>query len=113
MSTTFIVIIIFISIAFLDFLLYAFSSRLRKFSLAVARILLGLVFIFSGFVKAVDPLGSMYKFDDYFQAFGMDWLLPASLLLGFLLFCFEFILGFNDVLKCRSPKERKYLIMPF
>jgi uncharacterized membrane protein YphA (DoxX/SURF4 family) len=97
MSTNLIVILTFISIAFLDFLLYAFSSGLRKFSISVARILLGLVFIFSGFVKAVDPLGSMYKFDDYFLAFGMDWLLPASLFLGFALFCLEFILGFTFV----------------
>lgn len=94
MSTNLIVILIFIAIAVLDFLLYAFSKRLRRFAIAFARTLLGLVFIFSGFVKAVDPLGSMYKFDDYFQAFGMEWLAPASLILGFALFCSEFIIGF-------------------
>lgn len=94
MSTNLIVIIILIAIAFADFLLYSFSKRLRKFSIHFARIVLGLVFIFSGFVKAVDPLGSMYKFDDYFMAFGMDWLMPASLIMGFFLFCSEFIIGF-------------------
>jgi uncharacterized membrane protein YphA (DoxX/SURF4 family) len=95
MSTNLIVIIIIIAVAFLDFLIYAFSKRLRKFSFTVARVLLGLVFIFSGFVKAVDPLGSMYKFHDYFQAFGMEWMIPVSLYLGFVLFCLEFILGFS------------------
>jgi len=95
MSTNLIVILIIIAVAFLDFLIYAFSKRLRKFSFTVARVLLGLVFIFSGFVKAVDPLGSMYKFQDYFQAFGMEWMIPATLYLGFALFCLEFILGFS------------------
>lgn len=95
MSTNLIIILILIGIAFLDFLLYAFTKRLKKFAFGLARVILGLVFIFSGFVKAVDPLGSMYKFDDYFMAFGMEWLLPAALTLGFLLFILEFLLGFS------------------
>ena len=37
---------------------------------SVARILLALTFLFSGFVKAVDPLGTVYKIEDYLKAFG-------------------------------------------
>lgn len=61
----------------------------------ISRILLGLVFLFSGFVKAIDPLGTAYKIEDYFIAFGgifeqLTWIaLPASIFLS----TFEFLLG--------------------
>ena len=38
--------------------------------LEIIRLILAAVFIFSGFVKAIDPLGSTYKFEDYLTAFG-------------------------------------------
>lgn len=45
----------------------------------ICRFLLAGVFIFSGFVKAVDPLGTQYKIQDYLEAFGLASSLPASL----------------------------------
>jgi hypothetical protein len=59
-----------------------------------ARIIVGLTFIFSGFVKAIDPLGSAYKFHDYFQAFDLGFLNFLSLPLAILLCTAEFIAGF-------------------
>jgi uncharacterized membrane protein YphA (DoxX/SURF4 family) len=61
----------------------------------VSRIIIGLVFIFSGFVKAIDPLGSAYKFHDYFQAFNIGFLNSLSLFLAILLCTVEFIAGFS------------------
>jgi uncharacterized membrane protein YphA (DoxX/SURF4 family) len=61
----------------------------------ISRIIIGLVFMFSGYVKAVDPLGSAYKFSDYFQAFHLEFLQPFSLILAILLFTAEFISGFS------------------
>jgi hypothetical protein len=57
--------------------------------------IIGLVFIFSGVVKAIDPLGSAYKFHDYFQAFNLGFFNNLSLPLAILLCTAEFIAGFS------------------
>ena len=44
-----------------------------KYLLNVARIIVGNLFIFSGIVKANDPLGFSYKLEEYFMEFGMNW----------------------------------------
>lgn len=59
----------------------------------IIRMLLGATFVFSGFVKGIDPLGSAYKFTDYFTAFGIDWAAAFSLVLSILLALAEFGIG--------------------
>ncbi len=61
----------------------------------VCRLLLALTFIFSGFVKAIDPLGSLYKFGDYLEAVGLQGTIPDGLLLlcAIGLSALEFTLG--------------------
>ena len=67
----------------------------------VCRFVLAVVFIFSGFVKAIDPLGTQYKIQDYFDAFGWAGVFPdyipflASVLLGMLEFCLGVYLFFG------------------
>ena len=61
----------------------------------ISRILTGLLFIFSGFVKAVDPVGGAIKFKDYFDAFGIEFLNSTSLPLAILLSSLEFVIGFH------------------
>ncbi|MDA3865852.1 MAG: DoxX family protein [Salinivirgaceae bacterium] len=60
----------------------------------ISRYIIGLMFIFSGFVKAIDPLGSTYKFADYFMAFHIDWLEPSALFFAITLAAIEFAIGF-------------------
>ena len=59
------------------------------------RIIIGALFVFSGFVKLVDPLGSSYKFEEYFSAnvLNMEFLIPYSLYLSIFLILAEVILG--------------------
>ncbi len=59
----------------------------------VSRIIFGLAFIFAGFTKAIDPLGTVYVFDDYFVAFGIEWLMPLSLPLAIILNTLELLAG--------------------
>lgn len=61
----------------------------------ICKVITGLVFMFSGFVKAIDPLGSAYKFHDYFQAFHLDFLKLLSLPLAIILCSLEFLGGFS------------------
>ncbi len=61
----------------------------------IFRILVGGVFIFSGFVKGVDPLGTVYRMNDYFTAFGIPWASSMSLVLTIFLCTLEFVLGIS------------------
>jgi uncharacterized membrane protein YphA (DoxX/SURF4 family) len=72
-----------------------------KYIRLFSRVLVGIVFIFSGFVKAVDPLGSAYKFADYFTAFKLGFLEFLTLPMGIFLSAFEMVLGMVLILGYR------------
>jgi uncharacterized membrane protein YphA (DoxX/SURF4 family) len=66
-----------------------------KTLLLLSRIFAGLVFIFSGFVKAIDPMGFAIKFEEYFMAFHLDFLVSAAVPLAIFLSAAEFMIGLN------------------
>ena len=55
---------------------------MRKIVVNIARMVLAVVLIFSGFVKAVDPMGTQYKLADYLTALRLQMLTPDFLTLG-------------------------------
>ena len=70
----------------------------------ICRTLLGLVFIFSGAVKAIDPLGTVYKIEDYLKAFGGIFtdLLPLAEATAWGLIILELLLGVCMILNVRT-----------
>lgn len=70
-------------------------EKFLKISVIIVRLLMGVVFIFSGFVKAVDPKGFGYKIEDYLRAVSISlpgWLdFPMYIAIG--LSAAEFVLG--------------------
>lgn len=76
----------------------------------ISRVIIGLLFIFSGTVKAIDPQGSAYKFSDYFQAFNLMFLHRLALPLAILLFTAEFLAGLS-VLSGYRQKTGIWMVM--
>ena len=79
-------------------------NSIKHITASIARTLLGLTFIFSGFVKAVDPLGTTYKIEDYLKAFDglFVQLLPLAEVAAVCLITFEFVLGICLLLNVRT-----------
>ncbi len=71
------------------------SNIITKVTVNVGRLLMALTFIFSGFVKGMDPLGTQYKITDYLEALHIDWMFPSWATLGMsvLLSTCEFAIG--------------------
>ncbi|MDR3365903.1 MAG: DoxX family protein [Prevotellaceae bacterium] len=68
-------------------------NKIARTGVTICRLLVGALFVFSGFVKAIDPLGSAYKIAEYLEAFGLTSLEPAALQLGALQNAVEIAIG--------------------
>lgn len=66
---------------------------MKNIALAFSRIFVGILFIFSGLIKANDPLGFGYKLQEYFEVFHMDFLSPMATGIAILLCTLEIVLG--------------------
>ncbi|MBS1501430.1 MAG: DoxX family protein [Bacteroidetes bacterium] len=70
----------------------------------ICRILVGLLFIFSGLIKINDPLGFSYKLDEYFDVFHISFLSSLSLSIAIVLCTLEVVLGFGILIGVRPVK---------
>jgi uncharacterized membrane protein YphA (DoxX/SURF4 family) len=77
---------------------------LLKLIVHLSRIFVGAMFIFSGFVKLVDPIGSQYKFEEYFSegVLNLEFLIPYALPFSILLIIVEIMLGVSLLLGYKS-----------
>lgn len=79
-------------------------KQIKTIIAAICRTLLGVVFVFSGVVKAIDPLGTVYKIEDYLKAFGgfFSDLLPLAEVAAWALIITELLLGVCMVVNVRT-----------
>ncbi len=82
---------------------------MKTFSL-ISRWFVGLVFIFSGFVKGIDPLGTAFRIEDYLVAYQLNALIPFSLALSVFLCTVEFSLGLALILNI-IPRISRWLLL--
>lgn len=84
-----------------------------NFITQIARFLVGITFVFSGFVKLVDPLGSMYKFQEYFGAdvLNLPFLEPFALQFSILLIIAELLLGIMLLIGYKSKLTNYSLLI--
>ena len=64
-----------------------------KYLVQLSRLFVGGLFIFSGSVKAIDPLGTSYKIAEYFVEFGLGFLEPFTLAFSVITIVMEVVLG--------------------
>lgn len=72
----------------------------KKWLTWLLRLIVGGTFIFSGFVKAIDPWGTLYKLQDYMAAMHLPDYPNLLLVAAFLLFGYEFCVGVFLLLGC-------------
>lgn len=69
------------------------KSQKTNYLLWFARLFTGLLFIFSGFIKANDPTGFGYKLEEYFHVFHTDFLNDYATSIAIVVCALEIILG--------------------
>ena len=90
-----------------------------KIVVAIARILVGGLFIFSGLVKAIDPLGLTYKMQEFFEAWGhtpfltgiMNWLGEYAFLFSLVMIILEVALGVALLVGWRKKLTLRFLLL--
>ncbi|MGG7663687.1 BT_3928 family protein [Dyadobacter sp. BHUBP1] len=85
----------------------------------ISRVVVGLLFIFSGIIKLNDPIGTQYKLEEYFEVFATDLpalhdffmaLVPLALYFSVFLCTAEVVLGIA-LLVAYKPKTTSWLLL--
>lgn len=81
----------------------------------ILRILVGAIFVFSGFTKGIDPWGTIFKFNEYFSIWGWEIGYELSVAGVFILCIAEFLIGFCLLFGCfrRTTPIIALLLMAF
>ncbi len=84
-----------------------------KILVNLCRLLVALTFILSGFVKAVDPLGTQYKINDYLEALGLLQYASQTLTLiaAVAMVAVEFCLGINMLFAIHKRLTSRTLVV--
>ena len=64
-----------------------------KLLVNVSRVIVGILFIFSGLIKANDPLGLSYKMQEFFEVWNFHWLDNYTLAFSVIMIVFEIVAG--------------------
>lgn len=90
-----------------------------KIAVTIARILVGVLFIFSGLVKAIDPLGLSYKMQEFFEVWAaegyipklMNWLNDHSFMFSIIMITLEVVLGVGLLVGWRKKLVLRLLLL--
>ncbi len=89
------------------------GNTITKVAVNVGRLLVAATFIFSGYVKAIDPLGTQYKIADYLQVIGLSSVIPdwMTLVASIALSTLEFSIGIFLLFAIRRRLTSKILLL--
>lgn len=82
-----------------------------KIAVNIARYLVGILFIFSGLVKANDPAGLSYKMHEFFEAWNMEQFNRFALTFSILMIAFEIVAGAALILGWQIKKVMWLLLL--
>lgn len=94
----------------LSLLRYAFSKP-NSYFFNYLQNFIGSLFIFSGFVKAVDPMGTSFKMHDYFQALNIQFMDPFSTPIAVFMIVLEIVLGLTLIIGWRPKLTLSLLLL--
>ena len=89
------------------------GNIIKKLAVNLGRLIVAVTFIFSGYVKAIDPLGTQYKITDYLQALGLSAYIPdwMTLIASISLSTIEFTIGIFLLFAIRRRLTSKILLL--